>query len=286
MTERRVAPTARRLLMGLAVLLFVELALLLSLFAFPGFAVKAQQIVTAAAQAWSGTAEEAGVRAELGSWIQSAYSEVVEPLKPLPPPGPPDAEQPLFSGCVSCHTDYAESKRFRSSYMDHPLHAELGVTCATCHEDVEHPDPEPPRERTCASCHQEDVRRGGNCRLCHPPGSLPHFYLLGVDREGPVECTACHIPSEGGEDPEPPALVRARVFDGSDETECASCHVQAKCDSCHAEPHTPEWISEHGEDGSGWASWCSTCHTPTWCGERCHSRQPSSQAQPAEDGRP
>lgn len=170
-----------------------------------------------------------------------------------------------FAGCISCHPDYGTDRRFSATYIDHSQHAELGLTCAKCHVDTAHPNPEPPDEKVCSSCHKE-VKQKGKCELCHPPGSLPHFYQAGLPREGPVACDTCHQQGAfaAGNVPLP-------VVDPANKAMCLTCHEQTKCDSCHG-LHPANWISIHGQSVSQeGAGACSACHDVTSCVTQCHS---------------
>lgn len=184
-----------------------------------------------------------------------------------------------FAKCLSCHQDYATKVQSTASLIDHVKHAELGIGCADCHVDTAHPDPLPPSEKGCAKCHDVDSQE--SCDLCHLPGSLPHFYKLGIPRDGVVECDSCHPPGTfdtgGGSAPLP-------TISPSDKASCTRCHEPQTCVDCHGAsgtkggrgpqgglgPHPPDWIQEHGpetiDNGSGG---CAECHKSS-CAEGCH----------------
>lgn len=271
MAKRRGRRRQQRLLLLVAAVLFAEFALVVSLFVFPGVTPRLQEAMRVATEWWSGSEDTAGMEQRVSGILDDAYSEVVEPMRPLPLPEPAGGEA-VFSSCVSCHPDYAASKRIGSLYMDHPLHAAQGVRCSSCHEDVQHPDPLPVTETACVSCHQPDVERGGDCSRCHAPGSLPHFYLLGMDRDDRVDCDTCHTPGSLDRSGQGKRLVEAGSFDGRNEALCASCHTPRTCDTCHGEPHSSEWKADHERGGADDVGTCTQCHTDRWCGERCHAR--------------
>jgi len=170
-----------------------------------------------------------------------------------------------FAGCISCHPDYGTDRKFSATYIDHSKHTEMGLSCAKCHIDTAHPNPVLPSEKVCATCHKE-VKKKGKCDLCHPPGSLPHFYQAGFPREGPVACNTCHKQGAFSE-----ANVPLPVVDPSNKPMCLTCHEQKKCDSCHG-LHPANWVSIHGQsvfhDG---ATACSGCHNVTTCATACHN---------------
>ncbi len=276
-------------LTGAASLVLAETALVVAVVSSPQIATKTQKTVVAASEklsrAWRGSPASPGLEARLKGAASQAYQGWVKPLWALPVEA---REKPTFATCVSCHRDYAEKKRFPSGYMDHPLHAQVGVACSTCHTQVEHPNPPAPEEATCVPCHKEV--KEGRCETCHPPGSLPHFYLLGAPREGVANCNACHRPGSFQPEGERKPLVRAESFDGSDRSRCLSCHPQYTCDRCHPSRHPANWLSVHGESvGYEGAGACYSCHTNTWCASRCHTvtpTQPFKRRPLPEEGRP
>jgi hypothetical protein len=155
-------------------------------------------------------------------------------------------------------------------YMNHPAHADEGLRCADCHTDVAHPNPLPPQERICAECHT-DVQTGGDCALCHTPGSLPHYAELGASRGTRVDCDTCHIPgSIGGQGSQ--HLIEDIPFDGNDHDLCLTCHQERSCDGCHSAQHPSDWIDTHpaGVGPRGPIS-CSGCHTLVFCADACHA---------------
>jgi hypothetical protein len=115
------------------------------------------------------------------------------------------------------------------------------------------------------------VDEQGSCGLCHPPASLPHFYLLGAPRDGLPDCVMCH-PRGSFDTTADERLVDVGAFDGSHRKQCASCHADSACESCHAVAHPSDWLTTHGDDVAyGGPSDCGSCHTGTWCADRCHA---------------
>lgn len=262
----------RRLVLMMAtifVLVIAEGILVATVFLVPSARGGMQRAVASATEAWSGTEERPGIPVRLATSARGAYRAWIAPLWASRPTTGPPAE---FADCLSCHPDYASKQRFSATYMNHPLHAQLGVACADCHEDVTHPDPLLPAERSCEGCHDEVTSTdSGDCVLCHPPGSLPHYYLLGMAREGPVTCGTCH-PTATLTGTHAKPLVPERHFDGSDPELCASCHPSFTCERCHADRHPEDWGEIHGRSvADGGEGGCFRCHAGNWCADRCHS---------------
>jgi hypothetical protein len=107
------------------------------------------------------------------------------------------------------------------------------------------------------------------CQTCHPPASLPHFYLLGAPRQGVVQCEVCH-PSGSFQERATQPLVSGD-FTGSDDATCRACHARTTCESCHQPPHPAGWLDDHGLAAGEGDTTCYQCHTTTWCADRCHA---------------
>lgn len=264
-----VTRSPRRLVVLISVvvaLVLAEGALVAFVFVSPSASDRLGGVAASIQRVWDGTEDEPGIRAKVAGAFHRGYQNWIVPLwaEPQTPEGDPE-----FAACVECHPDYASKRRF-SVFMNHPLHAQLGVGCATCHTQNVHPNPPHPQEKACKACHDEVDRKDG-CGFCHPPASLPHFYLLGAPREGMVECDTCH--PRGSFDTRPTeSLVHLGDLSGAQEGTCLSCHEDASCQRCHGAPHPSDWMSTHGENfvaASG--ATCYACHVGTWCADRCHS---------------
>lgn len=169
----------------------------------------------------------------------------------------------------------------------HDIHAENGIECETCHENV--PDATGltgllPSMDTCANCH--DVEDEDNCKMCHlgeePTGypeeaasmssgmtELAHFPHQSHIQKQELNCSDCHAPDgKGGQTfPQHP--------------QCRSCHATAAgftdCSMCHGanqapvpQSHGPQWMSEHALDATFDQNECESCHTQTDC-QDCHN---------------
>jgi len=256
-----------------ALLVLAEGALVASVFLVPGSTERFREVVADAERLWTGSEDSPGIPDRVGGAVTNIYRAWVETMWVVPRP---EGDDETFQRCVSCHEDYATKRRFSSVYMDHPLHAQLDVACETCHRDITHPSPLRVEERVCSTCHGE-VQERGQCMVCHPPASLPHFYLLGAPREGPVQCDACHPKDAFESTSATHRLVHAEPFDGSNRKQCLSCHDTTTCESCHQERHPANWRSSHGA-GVAWggAVTCYACHTVNWCSDSCHAATPSN----------
>jgi hypothetical protein len=267
--HRRRSHTTVVMITVVALVLLAEAALVVAVFVSPGTADSLRGVVANVERTWEGRPRSPGVRTKIADAARRTYDDWIAPLYATPTGPKEDAE---FADCVDCHPDYATKRRFSSVYMNHPLHDEKGLGCGDCHTENAHPNPMRPEERTCAGCHTE-VEEQGSCGLCHPPSSLPHFYLLGAPREVQPECTMCH-PRGSFDTHATQPLVHAGAFDGTQDRECESCHAKTACESCHgaAVAHPPNWLSTHGDDiAYGGPGNCAQCHTATWCADRCHA---------------
>ncbi len=256
-------------------LLLAEGALVVAVFVSPSAGDRLEGLAASAERIWSGAEGRPGLRDRAIAAARRSYQDWIAPLWEGPRTPSP---RPDFAACVDCHPDYAKERRF-GVYMDHPLHAELGVACVDCHPETPHPSPPLPQESVCADCHPE-VRDAKACGTCHPPGSLPHFYLLGADREAAVRCDVCHpkdVFTARGEEP----LVPHEDLTGRDRATCLACHQETTCERCHGEPHPTGWLGSHGEGvAQTGSSTCDTCHTGTWCADRCHAVTPTNPFSP------
>lgn len=263
------------LLSAIVVILLAEAALVVAVFVSPSAGERLESAATSARRAWEGTEGEPGVRTRTAQTAERWFDDWITPL--WRGPDEPKAE-PEFTACVDCHKDYATTRRF-GVYMNHPLHAEIGVACETCHPTNPHPNPPRPREAVCEDCHAE-VRQEDRCSYCHPPGSLPHFYQLGAPRDASVRCDVCH-PKDTFDSVASEPLVDVGTFSGDPEATCLACHRETTCGSCHGETHTPTFIANHGSTvGFDGSTGCIACHTTKWCADRCHSVTPTNPFSP------
>jgi len=255
----------KRLVMIVLILGLLEAALLAAVVINPEIERKVRNVGNDTAEAWMGDEETGGILSEYGEIANNALVDLILPLWSAPKPVDQDES---FAGCLACHDAYWEQPRFGALYFDHPLHGELDINCGACHTDTTHPSPPSPTMDTCETCHTE-VDSPGQCQLCHAPGELAHFELMGVPSDGFDGCVACHQPgslaTSGGDH-----LIDHGVFNGSEADECTACHATDFCSSCHEVDHENGWYFSHGQavydDGM---EVCLTCHSSVSCGA-CH----------------
>ena len=200
--------------------------------------------------------------------------------------------------------------------FDHPEHAKLFVSCATCHPGAsEAGTPMFPAAASCAGCHDGTVEarvdwsprtgpRVSNLRFEH----LEHARARRAARDTTERCTDCHAEREAG-------WMRVR---GPSATQCVSCHLpnardhltvpDSACATCHlplaraasltrdriagfpapVSHQAPGFLAAAGHGraagttgGSGGiAQGCATCHAQDFCAA-CHvnaAEVPSIQA--------
>lgn len=273
MTRRATSRGLVVLVLVIVLLLLAEGGLVAYVFIAPDANKRLEGIAASVQEVWNGTEDEPGLRTKVARGAHGLYLDWVVPLWAEPEtPG----VDPEFTACVECHPDYATERRF-TVYMNHPVHAEIGLECRACHPLSPHPNPPRPQEQACVACHDVDDKDG--CTLCHPPASLPHFYYLGAPKQAAVRCDVCH--PKGRFDAGTPTPKVTGDFTGDPAGECLACHQATTCRSCHGESHPSTWVADHGELAvNALTSSCNDCHTPTWCATRCHTVTPTNPFSP------
>jgi len=283
-----------------AVVLVLETALVVMAFVSPTAAEDLTAQVAGIRKVVLGDKGKPGLPARAMDGLNNFYQDQVVTLWSAPKP---EGVATTFAKCGSCHPDYETTSRFEHVYMNHSVHAQTGLTCAKCHTMVQHPNPDRPAESTCAKCHDE-VNQKGKCDFCHPPGTLPHFYLMGAPRNEFIDCATCHpdstIPQLGK------TLVQVGDFSGNPDSICLECHsvvapvaspspfasptpftvparipapwpteIPAWCQHCHGTtqpiPHEADWIVRHREVAMIDPTDCTNCHSQEWCAMKCHA---------------
>lgn len=130
----------------------------------------------------------------------------------------------ISNDCISCHSDHAGVKRFRTTgHFNHQLLEKTArAECQSCHQA--------PKD----SLHQKIT---GNCSQCHSqdkwvPATFDHQKYFELDRDHNVQCVTCHIRND---------------------------YSRYTCYGCHE--HTPQKIrQEHIEEGIRDFDNCVECH--------------------------
>ncbi len=82
------------------------------------------------------------------------------------------------TSCLKCHDIDDIEVSFKAHDVDHKSHAEAGISCIGCHDNVSHGEllggPQYPAMSSCADCHHEFDQAIAGCRTCHP---MPGFTL-------------------------------------------------------------------------------------------------------------
>lgn len=195
-----------------------------------------------------------------------------------------DAEQ-----CQTCHYDGVTEPLVQKKselIFSHALHiGDNGPECVTCHQGVNEVDYAykaagvNPTMQSCYTCHTNLT-------------------------QATTECTACHVSTANLMPQSHFASNFKRVHGMKSEKECAMCHDQDFCSSCHAgttgitegntakdfyAPYQPDQYIDnfkkqqltrvhgldyrftHGLDARGKTSECTTCHQPESFCSSCHN---------------
>jgi cytochrome c3-like protein len=117
--------------------------------------------------------------------------------KPPLPANHPSTGGMQLSACAGCHAKGSPASLVGKLPLSH-LHQLRGLTCETCHADVQ--DPEPPKFAACLGCHTGEsiFTATAGVKPSNPHGS-PHY-----GKE--ADCNLCHHSHE------------------KSENYCASCH--------------------------------------------------------------
>ncbi|MCL4499920.1 MAG: NapC/NirT family cytochrome c [Chloroflexi bacterium] len=229
--------------------------------------------------------------------------------QPINKEGKTGEELPTES-CEVCHT---MGNRVVSPQpglkIDHKVHLDKKINCATCHNRVAHPGvadhEDNMKMQGCFRCHglQEKARAPGRCDTCHTndfnlkPASHNAWSWLHADNNRRAEhgreakqdrkyclmchqesfCTNCH--GVGIQMPHPadtwakgPALHSK--IGKQNPAVCAHCHTQQDfCQACHHKGYDASkgtWVKVHRyQVDAKGAAPCFDCHGPTFCAY-CH----------------
>lgn len=196
--------------------------------------------------------------------------------------------------CTQCHNLANRPETPKAGIIiDHAVHAEAKVTCATCHNRVAHREEK--IELTiagnkkhenwmtmdaCYRCHglSAKAEAPGKCSACHPKD----FKLLPVSHEatgwyatygesgGHAKAGVAEHKSVQAAEKAAASAVAFEVSKGShadpglsaEVNSCYTCHLEKFCKDCHGVPmpHPADIQKNHGEMGTKSPSVCARCH--------------------------
>lgn len=198
----------------------------------------------------------------------------------------------LPATCETCHLfdeipSMGRSRRQRDSAtplltFNHSMHLRDGASCESCHAGIRTPQQGDashaylPTEKSCIECH--DGRRAANdCRTCHP---TERTGLLKLSR-GTARGRAKLVPASDhawGMGHDLNFVERHGAVASVAGEQCAQCHSEDECQSCHAGAtrpltiHRPDFVRSHGIEARTRTSDCGTCHRLQSDCLSCHER--------------
>ncbi len=201
--------------------------------------------------------------------------------------------------CLECHEAVETSTQLASDLLP------VMDQCSDCHDgdtapddcDLCHTVPDDPATYSWKPVpgllfpHQTHLAREIECRHCHPAVAgaealarrvLPSMEPCMSCHTTPLsdaDCSMCHATLDGKlpatHGPEW-ARTHGLFAHGDGPNECALCHQQSDCESCHAQAqletkvHVPNYEFLHAGDFFGFEKECATCHAmPREC-MSCH----------------
>jgi hypothetical protein len=169
----------------------------------------------------------------------------------------------------------------------HRRHVLAGVTCTSCHANIEHDTGalHIPDNATCITCHSKphDTRA---CDGCHVrPGAVEELaevrahVVFDHGKHATAtrgNCARCHVGIAEGDDHLRPPMAA-----------CFRCHDEdrdaRRCDACHKNledtrtlpqthlAHDANWVRDHGTRAASSADACQACHRESFCAS-CHGQ--------------
>lgn len=149
--------------------------------------------------------------------------------------------------------------------FSHAVHQSAGLECESCHPGVADSDSVQRAWKVgmpeCLDCHDENGVDVGGCAGCH----------LGLDETTPP---ASHA-DPSWRRTHGPFGAEGVCWGAAPAMDCALCHRESSCDSCHQRTppadHTEPWrVRGHGFSAALERERCDTCHKEDSC-DRCHS---------------
>jgi len=186
----------------------------------------------------------------------------------------------VSANCVRCHAETARAADRHNRVMAHKRHAELGLTCVTCHSGaVAHPTPAEAKDPlagivatgTCFECHDGKHKEGltpaetkvafaatdkESCQKCHPDSAF------GKEHGGGNECLDCHDVRKGQShyqmDKEHPEQLCRKCHDAPEGLKSAhKPFSEGKCGECH-KVMAPAYLFRFGPKPD--TNFCLSCH--------------------------
>jgi hypothetical protein len=123
--------------------------------------------------------------------------------------------------------------------------------------------------RECSTCHT-----GDDCMTCHVV-STPDL-VAALPRRADVVAPGVQLESRSPESHESLFFMQAHsILAASDQTSCATCHVERFCVECHDAGvgdgyHPPNFMVRHSADAYGRDYECANCHEPAVFCRACH----------------
>lgn len=196
--------------------------------------------------------------------------------------------------CTQCHS--LETRKVNASYgiiIDHAAHTDRGITCASCHNRVAHPEEgieyvqEGNRHHenwmtmdACYRCHslEDGAEAPGECKACHTPGfdlvpathDAAGWYAEFGESSGHAAAYAQEASRvtqaekwvAGLEEIHESAAPEDLGYEQTINT-CYTCHTRQYCTDCHGGlemPHPPGFTEGHGQLGLTNPDSCVGCH--------------------------
>jgi hypothetical protein len=209
----------------------------------------------------------------------------------------------FLAGMALSATAWGVASRRQNPTFDHPKHAKMFVSCATCHAGAEQAGaPLLPAAAGCATCHDGVVqpRTAWQPRAEPRPSNLrfEHLRHAGVTRAAgdTVGCADCHADQRAGwmsvRGPSAPQCVACHIPEtpahlAAPDSACAVCHVPLSRAPTLPEARIAGFPAPPSHEASGFllagghgrqaqptgpgqvAQSCATCHARDFCAQ-CH----------------
>lgn len=177
--------------------------------------------------------------------------------------------------CLTCHVDGADQPAVQAMPAAGPelelppMAASYPVPESHRSEDFERLHGPLSEEESCSTCHTEN-----DCASCHLE-PLPRTASDLPRREAVVAPGVSLMEDAPASHADPYFMDDHPSMAAADPGECASCHTEAFCASCHdapqeAEFHPPNYVAQHFADAWNQTAECATCHDVAAFCRSCH----------------